>query len=61
MYTEKSSTGLYQPHLWMGATELLFASMDDAAFRALVDLRASQKFTHLRGANERPATDLKVN
>ena len=26
MYTEKSAAGLYQPHLWMGATELLFAT-----------------------------------
>ena len=49
MYTEKSAAGLYQPHLWMGSTDLLFATMDDAAFRALADARAAQKFTHLRG------------
>ncbi|HEY2016046.1 MAG TPA: DUF5060 domain-containing protein, partial [Bryobacteraceae bacterium] len=48
-YTEKTSTGLYQAHLWMGATELLFATMDDAAFRAVADARGAQKFTHLRG------------
>src|SRR3954454_2279816 len=49
MYTEKSATGLYQAHLWMGATESAFATMDDAAFRTLADARAAQKFTHLRG------------
>ncbi len=48
-YAEKSSTGLYQAHLWMGATELLFATMDDAGFRDVADARAEQKFTHLRG------------
>ena len=49
MYTEKSATGLYQPHLWIGATEPGFAAMDDAAFRAMADARAAQKFTHVRG------------
>jgi hypothetical protein len=49
MYTEKAATGLFQPHLWMGANEPAFATMDDAAFRAMVDARASQKFTHVRG------------
>ena len=49
MYSEKSAAGLYQPHLWMGSTDLLFATLDDAAFRALADARAAQKFTHLRG------------
>lgn len=49
MWSEKSSDGLYQPHLWMGSTELLFATMDDAAFRALADARAAQKFNHFRG------------
>jgi hypothetical protein len=49
MYSEKSAAGLYQPHLWMGSTDLLFASLDDAAFRALADARAAQKFTHVRG------------
>jgi hypothetical protein len=48
-YTEKSSAGLYQPHLWLGANELLFGGMDDAAFRAMADARAAQKFTHVRG------------
>jgi hypothetical protein len=38
-----------QPHLWMGATELRYAFLDDAAFRAVADARASQKFNHLRG------------
>lgn len=37
------------PHLWMGATELRFAFLDDAAFHAVADARAQQKFTHLRG------------
>ncbi|HLH16476.1 MAG TPA: DUF5060 domain-containing protein [Bryobacteraceae bacterium] len=48
-YTEKSKDGLYQPHLWMGANEPLFATMDDAAFRATADGRAAEKFTHVRG------------
>jgi hypothetical protein len=43
-YTERNL-----PHLWMGATERNFADLDDAAFRAVVDARAAQKFTHLRG------------
>ncbi|HTS27664.1 MAG TPA: DUF5060 domain-containing protein [Bryobacteraceae bacterium] len=48
-YTERDSRGLDQAHLWMGATELLFATLDDAAFHAVADARAGQKFTHLRG------------
>jgi hypothetical protein len=48
-YAEKSSAGLYQPHLWLGANELLFGGMDDTAFRAMADARAAQKFTHVRG------------
>ena len=48
-YPERGSNGLYQAHLWMGATELLFATMEDAAFRAMADARAAQKFNHLRG------------
>lgn len=48
-WTERSATGLDQPHLWVGATELRFGYMDDAAFRTLADTRASQKFNHLRG------------
>jgi hypothetical protein len=47
-YTEMSA-GLYQAHLWMGSTEPGFATMDDAAFRAMADARADQKFTHVRG------------
>ncbi len=38
-----------RPHLWMGASEMRFAWMDDADFRAVVDARAAQKFNHLRG------------
>lgn len=48
-YTEKSKDGLFQAHLWMGANELLFGTMDDAAFRAMADARAAAKFTHVRG------------
>jgi hypothetical protein len=48
-YTERNKLGLDQAHLWMGVTELQFASLDDAAFRAAADARAAQKFTHLRG------------
>jgi len=43
-YTERNL-----PHLWMGATEMGFASLDDAPFRAVVDARAAEKFNHLRG------------
>jgi hypothetical protein len=43
-YTERN-----RPHLWMGATELGFADLDEAGFRAVVDARAAQKFNHLRG------------
>jgi len=43
-YTERNL-----PHLWMGATEMSFASLDDAQFRAVADARAAQKFNHLRG------------
>jgi hypothetical protein len=48
-YTEKSKDGLFQPHLWVGANELLFGAMDDAAFRAMAGARAAEKFTHVRG------------
>ncbi|HLK70147.1 MAG TPA: DUF5060 domain-containing protein [Bryobacteraceae bacterium] len=48
-YTVRDSRGLDQAHLWMGATELLFPSLDDAAFQSVADARAAQKFTHLRG------------
>jgi hypothetical protein len=43
-YTERNL-----PHLWMGVTEMGFASLDDAAFRAVADARAAEKFNHLRG------------
>lgn len=43
-YTERNL-----PHLWMGATELDFASLRDADFQAVADGRAGQKFNHLRG------------
>jgi len=43
-YTERNL-----PHLWMGATELRFASLPEADFRAVVDTRAAQRFNHLRG------------
>ena len=42
-YTERNL-----PHLWMGVTELGFANLDDASFRAVADARAAQKFNHLR-------------
>jgi hypothetical protein len=48
-YTERNAAGLDQAHLWMGATELRFGYLDDAAFRTLADARAEQKFNHLRG------------
>ena len=48
-YTERNKLGLDQAHLWMGATEMQFATLDDAAFRASADAHAAQKFTHLRG------------
>ena len=43
------TTAANQPHLWMGASEMGFARLDDADFRAVVDARAAQKFNHLRG------------
>ena len=46
-YTERDK-GIDQAHLWMGATEMLLASLDDASFRAVADARAAQKFNHLR-------------
>ena len=48
-YTERDARGLDRPHLWMGVSEPRFAVLDDAAFRAVADARAAQKFTHLRG------------
>ena len=49
-YAERDARGLYQAHLWMGASEMRFAFEDDATFRAVADARAAQKFNHLRGA-----------
>ena len=48
-YTERDARGLFQAHLWMGASELDFATEDDATFRALADAGAARKFNHLRG------------
>jgi hypothetical protein len=48
-YTERTPTGFERAHLWMGVTEPGFASLDDAAFRAVADTRAAQKFNHVRG------------
>ncbi|MGA2272345.1 MAG: DUF5060 domain-containing protein [Bryobacteraceae bacterium] len=44
-----ATTAAKQPHLWMGASEMRFAWLDDADFRAVVDARVAQKFNHLRG------------
>ena len=44
-----ATTAANRPHLWMGASEMRFAWLDDADFRAVVDARAAQKFNHLRG------------
>ena len=38
-----------QPHLWMGDTCYRFGFLDRALFDQLVEARAKQKFTHLRG------------
>jgi hypothetical protein len=43
-YTESK-----QPHLWMGDTSYTMAWLDAAAFQTVVDTRAAQKFTHIRG------------
>lgn len=43
-YTESN-----KPHLWMGDTLYDAASMTKDAFQKSVDLRAQQKFTHIRG------------
>ncbi len=48
-YSERDERGLYRAHLWMGASGMRFASEDEAAFRAVADARATQKFNHLRG------------
>jgi hypothetical protein len=38
-----------RPHLWLGASEPLFAFAAEDAFRAMADARAAQKFTHVGG------------
>jgi hypothetical protein len=38
-----------QPHLWMGDTCYAVAFLDESLFREMVDARAAQKFTHMRG------------
>ncbi len=48
-YTEKTEDDMDQPHLWMGATDLRMGFEDDAAFKAMADERAAEKFNHLRG------------
>jgi hypothetical protein len=48
-YAERDAAIFERPHLWMGASEMRFAFLDDAAFRAVADARAAQKFNHLRG------------
>jgi hypothetical protein len=40
---------LRKPHLWMGDTSYRFAFLTDQQFRAMVDARAAQHFTHIRG------------
>ena len=38
-----------KPHLWMGDTRYDFAWMDRAGFTTWIDIRAGQKFNHVRG------------
>src|SRR5579862_9891930 len=38
-----------QPHLWMGYDLKRFQFLDAATFRKIVDARAEEKFTHIRG------------
>ena len=38
-----------QPHLWMGDTLYALGFVDRAAFEQIVNARADQKFTHIRG------------
>lgn len=42
-------TGSQLAHLWMGDTMYPIGSIDDTAFRRIIDTRAGQKFTHVRG------------
>jgi len=46
-YTERGVRPI--PHLWMGDTSYRFAVMDRALFEKMVDVRAEQKFNHIRG------------
>ncbi len=39
----------YRPHLWMGDTSYRFAFLDQPVFERVVETRAAQKFTHIRG------------
>ena len=48
------------PHLWMGDTLYRFASIDEALFRGIVDVRAQQKFNHLRGLVLSPETEARA-
>lgn len=48
------------PHLWMGDTLYRFASIDGALFRGIVDVRAQQKFNHLRGLVLSPETEARA-
>jgi hypothetical protein len=43
-YTERNL-----PHLWMGASELGFATLEESTFRSGADTLAAAKFNHLRG------------
>jgi hypothetical protein len=42
-------TAKRKPHLWMGDTCYRFAVIDRALFEKMIDVRAEQKFNHLRG------------
>jgi len=44
-----SYTEVLKPHLWMGDTCYLFATIDRAVFDQIVGARAGQKFNHIRG------------
>ncbi len=43
------NVNMRKPHLWMGDTCYQFAFIERAAFNQMVDARAAQKFTHVRG------------
>ena len=57
-YMEKEKGGVEQGHLWMGVSEPRMAFLDDAAFHAVVDARAAQKFNHMRGSLMGQGSDL---